>query len=164
MNTLTNEQVIRLFSEIEERITAIENYLMQDGFIGRKVVSAENKPKKLAVKEGGKCFSGHKTKYGTYIESAKKNWLTGILRNPVRTLYKETLFHSRCCLCQNEDVTVTSLTVEKKIKSQRVNYVIPLCEVCKAVLDNQKNSHKESRSIYWGAVIKTPFETNKRKF
>ena len=140
-----------ILQEIYFRLDVIEDFLNKSAHKNEK---QHNEP----------CYKGHKTKYGMFIESAKENWLRGILRNHVRILYRETLFHSKCCLCQKENITVTSLTVKKKIKSQYVDYVIPLCGVCKANIGHRNNSQRESKSIYWGAVIKTPFETKRRKF
>jgi len=147
--TIADVEVI--LQEIYYRLNVIEDFL-------------KNRTPAKAGQQQEPCYKGHKTKYGTFVESAKENWLRGILRNHIRILYRETLFHSKCCLCQNEDITVTSLTVKKKIRKQHVDYVIPLCGACKAKLEHRNNSQRESKSIHWGSVIKTPFETNRRKF
>ena len=146
--------MFRLLHEIKERVNAIESYLCS---LDCERVSIDKSSKRI-INCG--TYSGHKTKDGYFVDSADKKWLKYIQKNPVRVLYIETLHHSKCCLCQTDDITVTAKTIKKKHKS----YIIPLCGACKVNFENRKVVNKVQKSIFWGAVIKTPFETNRRKF
>lgn len=105
-------------------------------------------------------FTYHKAENGLLVESATKLWLKAMVNFRSKIRYKETLHHAKCCMCQTKDLSLTALTVIYKKKQ----YVVPLCGACYAMLDKRQRPKKEPKSISWGAVIKTPFETNRRKF
>lgn len=146
-------QVFRLLHEIKERVNAIESYLCS---LDRVPI---DKSSKINNNNCG-TYSGHKTKDGYFVDSTDKKWLKHIQKKPVRVLYRETLHHSKCCLCQTDDITVTAKTIKKKHKS----YIIPLCGACISGFEKRQVVNRDQKSIYWRSVIKTPFETNRRKF
>lgn len=105
-------------------------------------------------------FTYIKTENGLLVESATKLWLKAMVNIRSKIRYKETLHHAKCCMCQTEDLSLTALTVIYKKKQ----YVVPLCGACYAMLDKRQSPKREPKSINWSSVIKTPFETNRRKF
>lgn len=116
--------------------------------------------------EKNKPFSGHKTKYGTYVDSVSGDWLYGLLNNSTLTLYKETIHHAKCCMCRKSDISLTAKTYRYRNK----DYIIPLCDDCTHKAENMLKPVKEKKrpkpksnfpraKIYYNAV-----ETKRRKF
>lgn len=152
-------EVFKLLNEIKVRTEAIEAFLRKS-----KTTLEEIEPRLISGKRNkDNRYIGHKTKSGTFVEFATENWIWSLMstNHPMLILYTETIHHSKCCLCQEDDISLTAKTIKSKGKS----YIIPLCDKCSEIF-KVKGEYKKKRTpgkpyarVYYNAV-----ETNRRKF
>ena len=107
-------------------------------------------------------YTARQTHDGTYIESASKRWLCGLLykSGPIRYAQTEQSTN-HCCVCEKQTASVRLY----KAKSKSTVYFFLLCNDCKHIVTPKRKLRRTlNHGLPYARILYNPVETNRRKF